>query len=229
MEISYYHTRWMRKMRIPRIPMPEWCFNLIPPWLDHLDEISIAQLSPSQLWKRFRRRPGMNERGKAMTNKMLTWLEWPGEDVWKERPAGDDGGPWLVGEDPCMCCIDLYYIGRVNGAFQLFANYYAYPGDPVRRDNVFVTSSDARAAAEAAYGRLIRTKDWGYILEAECYTVDKLTRDHRPGCPLPSRAAAALGCPEGEPPIRWLIDHGFLVKKGNRYALTSNAEEIGFA
>jgi hypothetical protein len=164
----------------------------------------------------------MNERGKAMTDDKLTWHERPGEDVWKERPAGDDGSTWLVGEDPDMCCFDLYWIGRVNGAFKLFARYAA-PDDPVRRENVFVTVSDAKAAAEAAYCWLSQTKFWDSFLEYECYLVYKLERDHRPGCPWAARAAALLGCPEGEPPTRWLIEHGLLVKRGDGYALTSKA------
>jgi hypothetical protein len=89
-----------------------------------------------------------------MTGEMLTWEERPVEDVWEKRPPEDEGSKWQVGEDPHMCCIDLYLIGWVDGAFQLFPRY-ADPEDPVRRDDVFETVFDAKAAAEAAYGRLI--------------------------------------------------------------------------
>ena len=59
-----------------------------------------------------------------MTDEMLTW---------EERSV--EASMWLVGEDPHMCCIDLYSIGNANGAFQLFARYAA-PDDPVRHDSI---------------------------------------------------------------------------------------------
>jgi hypothetical protein len=77
-----------------------------------------------------------------MTDEMLIWHEEPGEDVLKEACAGDEGSPWLVGENKYTCCSPLVWIDRVNGAFKLVANY-AHPDDPVRRENVFATVSDA--------------------------------------------------------------------------------------
>jgi hypothetical protein len=164
----------------------------------------------------------MSEMTVEQVREMLTRQERPVEDVWKKRPAEDEGSTWLVGEDPHVCCIDLYLIGRVNGAFQLFATY-ADREDPVRRDDVFETVFDAKAAAEAAYRRLIDTKFWGIILDDECVILNKLERDHRPGCPNAARAASLLGCPESEPPARWLIERGFLVKSGHGYHLTEKA------
>ena len=55
--------------------------------------------------------------------------------------------------------------------------------------------------------------------------IEKLTRDHRPGCPHAARAAALLGCPEREQLAVWLIEHGFLVKTDRGYAVTAKAEE----
>jgi hypothetical protein len=126
-----------------------------------------------------------------MTDERLQWEERPAEDVWKERPAEDEGTTWLVGDDPHMCCLDLYCIGKVNSDYQLFARYAA-PDDLVRRDIVFATVSDAKAAAEAAYWRLIQTKFWSVYLDHECYIVSKLERDHRPGCQHAARAAACF-------------------------------------
>jgi hypothetical protein len=168
----------------------------------------------------------MNKRGKAMTDReILTWREEAGEDLWNERLAGDEGGTWLVGEDPNMCCIALYLIGKINGDFKLFSSY-ADLEDPVRRENVFETAAAAKVAAEAAYHRLIPTKFWHVVCDEESFFVGKLNRDHRPGCPVVVQAGAYLGCPASEAPTQWLIERGLLVKRGNRYALTSKAEAI---
>jgi hypothetical protein len=103
---------------------------------------------------------------------------------------------------------------------------YADPEDPVRRDDVFDTVFDAKAAAEAAFGRLVQTKFWDNIVADECYIPYKLERDHRPGCEHAARAAALLGCPEREPPTRWLIERGLLIKSDHGYALTTKARAI---
>jgi hypothetical protein len=118
---------------------------------------------------------------------------------------------WLVGEDPNMCCRGWYFIGEVNGEFHLVA-HYACPGDPVRDDPVFATLADAKAAAEAAYDRLIDTKFYDVITAPEHYIINQLERAHRPGCPLAAKAAALFGCPEREPPHHWLIANGFMTE-----------------
>jgi hypothetical protein len=161
-----------------------------------------------------------------MTESLLIWEERPTEEVWNERPAGNEStATWLVGEDRHMCCIDLYVIGERNGAFHLITRY-ASPDDPIRPDDAFATIADAKAAAEAAYHRLIDSKFWDVLLCHEAYIVNKLEREHRPGCQRAVQAAARLGCPEGKPPTQWLIEHDLLVKNGDRYAFTAKAQAL---
>jgi hypothetical protein len=168
-------------------------------------------------WQIERGVPRDVRKGKKMTMERL---------VWEERLVEDQGTTVFVGEDPHMCCRGLYAIEKINDAFQLFA-LYADPDDRVRHDNVFAAVSNAKAAAEAAYERLLHTDFLDPILEYECYMIHTLERKHRPGCENVARAAALLGCPEGEPPVSWLIEHDLLVKTDRGYHLTAKAIRIG--
>jgi hypothetical protein len=164
----------------------------------------------------------------AMTTKeLLTWGEQkPAADVFAKIPDEYQGTTWLVGEDSSMCCRPWYFIGEVNGNFHLDARY-ARPGDPVRDDPVFATLAEAKAAAEAAYYRLIQTKFWDNIATYECYIINQLERAHRPGCPGAAKAAALFGCPEHEPPHQWLIANGFMTQRSDGgFAFTTKAEAV---
>ena len=95
--------------------------------------------------------------------------------IWKIDPHGG-----LIGQDPNVCCLNLYAIYKEDRVLLEFA--YAAPDDPIRRDDTFATIADAKAAAEAAYRRLVETKFWGVVLDADAYIPEKRKRHHGPGC-----------------------------------------------